>query len=71
MPSSSVVISADLLTSMLGLGVIVSVVGSSPVSPETVSPSSEISVISPSELEAVAVALFEIPPASTSACVSL
>ena len=70
-PSSSVVISADLLTSILGLGLIVKVVGSLPVSPVTVSQSSEMSVILPSELVAVAVALFEIPPASTSSCVNL
>jgi hypothetical protein len=57
-PSSFVVISADLLTSILGLGLIVRVVGSAPVSAVTVSPSSETSVILPSELVALAVALF-------------
>ena len=58
--------SAVLTTDMLGLGEIVVTVGSSPVSPVPVSPSSEISVIStPLGSIPIAEALFVNPPAST------
>ena len=58
--------SAVLTTDMLGLGEIVVIVGSSPVSPAPVSPSSETSVTStPLGSMPFAEALLVSPPAST------
>ena len=65
-PSVFPISSAVLTTVILGLGEIVVTVGSSPVSPVPVSPSSEISVIStPLGSIPIAEALFVNPPAST------
>ena len=59
------VVTAVFITSIDGLGVIISSVTSSPVSPVPVSPSSEISVTTvPSGLVPLNVTVLSIPPAS-------